>query len=218
MADGAVDFVLSKLNREVGDRSDANAVNVSYEIPPSAVREAIINAIAHRDYNSLGSVQITLFSDRLVVSSPGKLNSGLTVNDLTKLHESFPNNPKIAEPLFLAHYIEKAGTGTTDIITSCKSLGLPTPAFEVEEHVVRVLICRKLALGEINGEIKLTQKQMEVLMLIKANKGKNLSYLSKLYKSGTSTALRNHITALKNKGLVKFEGSKKNGGYIATIS
>lgn len=67
MADGAVDFVLSKLKREVGDRSGANAVNVSYEIPPSAVREAIINAIAHRDYNSFGSVQITLFSDRLVV-------------------------------------------------------------------------------------------------------------------------------------------------------
>ena len=219
MADGAVDFVLSKLNREVGDRSGANAVNVSYEIPPSAVREAIINAIAHRDYNSLGSVQITLFSDRLVVSSPGKLNSGLTVNDLTKLHESFPNNPKIAEPLFLAHYIEKAGTGTTDIITSCKLFGLPTPAFEVEQHVFRVIIYRKPAHGEINGEIngeiKLTQKQMEVLQLIKANKGKNLSYLSKLYKSGTPTALRNHIAALKNKGVVKFEGANKTGGYFA---
>ena len=114
----------------------------------------------------------------------------------------------------LEYLIREAGTGTTDIITSCKLFGLPIPAFEVEQHVFRVIIYRKPAYGEINGEIKLTQKQMEVLQLIKANKGKNLSYLSKLYKSGTPTALRNHISALKNKGLVKFEGSKKNGGYI----
>jgi predicted HTH transcriptional regulator len=49
----------------------SNAVPVAYEMPPEVVREAIVNAVAHRDYTSAGSVQVMLFSDRIEVWNPG---------------------------------------------------------------------------------------------------------------------------------------------------
>ena len=71
LVDQAVDFVLSKINLAVGTRERSNQAPVAYEMPPEVVREAIVNAVAHRDYTSNGSVQVMLFSDRLEVWNPG---------------------------------------------------------------------------------------------------------------------------------------------------
>lgn len=78
VADAAVAFVLSKLDLRVGTRDNCIEAHREYEIPSSAVAEAIINAVAHRDYVSSGSVQVELFSDRLVVRNPGTINPALT--------------------------------------------------------------------------------------------------------------------------------------------
>lgn len=59
----AADFVLSKLNRSVGTRAESNQAPVRYEIPPDVIREAIVNAIAHRDYTSPGAVQVSVFAE-----------------------------------------------------------------------------------------------------------------------------------------------------------
>jgi hypothetical protein len=69
MIESAVDFVLSKINLYVGDRSKSVTVDVEYEIPKQAVTEAIVNAVAHRDYTSNASVQVMLFADRLALRS-----------------------------------------------------------------------------------------------------------------------------------------------------
>lgn len=71
--DQAVDFVLSKINLAVGTRTEGTQVPVTYEIPPEVVREAIVNAVAHRDYTSNGSVQVMRFADRLEIWNPGTL-------------------------------------------------------------------------------------------------------------------------------------------------
>jgi hypothetical protein len=97
MADAAVTFVLSKLDLRVGTRSRGVEAPREYEIPISAVSEAIINAIAHRDYTSTGSVQVELFSDRLVVRNPGTINPALSKDDLFVEHASYPNNSLIAD-------------------------------------------------------------------------------------------------------------------------
>ena len=72
-ADQARDFVLAKINRSIGTRAKSNIAPASYELPPDAIGEAIINAIAHRDYYSNGSVEVRLFADRLEVWNPGRL-------------------------------------------------------------------------------------------------------------------------------------------------
>lgn len=129
LVDQAVDFVMSKVDRAVGTRANGPQAPVTYELPRDAVAEAIVNAVAHRDYTSNASVQVMLFADRLEVWSPGELPPTLTPELLRRPHASIPRNPLIAEPLFLAHYIEKAGTGTLDIISLCKDAGLPEPDF-----------------------------------------------------------------------------------------
>lgn len=129
LVDQAVDFVMSKVARAVGTRAESNAAPVTYELPREAVAEAIVNAVAHRDYASNASVQVMLFADRLEVWNPGELPSSLSPERLTRPHASIPRNPLLAGPLFLAGYIEQAGTGTLDMIARCRDAGLRAPEF-----------------------------------------------------------------------------------------
>lgn len=129
LVDQAVDFVMSKIARTVGTRAQGPEAPVEYELPRDAVAEAIVNAVAHRDYASNASVQIMLFSDRLEVWNPGELPPPLTVERLRKPHASIPRNPLICEPMFLVRYAEKAGSGILDMIALCGQAGLPDPDF-----------------------------------------------------------------------------------------
>ena len=125
----AVDFVASRINARVGTRKRSAQVPIDFELPLEAVREAIVNAVAHRDYTSKGSIQIMLFKNRLEIWNPGQLPTGITIEQLYEVHESFPNNPLISNPLYLAGYAERLGTGTADIIRQCLAIGLKPPTF-----------------------------------------------------------------------------------------
>ena len=130
LVDQAVDFVLSKINLSVGTRAESVQAPVRYEIPKEVVTEAIVNAVAHRDYTSNASVQVMLFTDRVEVLNPGRLPPSLTLEQLRVAHTSIPNNPLLAESLYLAQYIERMGTGTLDMISRCNDAGLPEPEFD----------------------------------------------------------------------------------------
>jgi predicted HTH transcriptional regulator len=168
LVDQAVDFVLSKINLAVGTRERSTQVPVAYEIPPEVVREAIVNAVAHRDYTSNGSVQVMLFADRLEVWNPGNLPPPLTLEKLREPHGSVPGNPLLAEPLYLAKYIERMGTGTGDMIRRCREAGLPEPVFSVSDGFV-VTIRRKAVqvTGEVTGEVaeEVTGEVRKLLMV-----------------------------------------------------
>lgn len=138
----AVDFVLSRIDVSVGTRKEFNQAPLTYEIPRAAIAEAIVNAIAHRDYTSSGSVQIMLFPDRLEIWNPGQLPHNLTLSNLKKPHSSFPANPLIAEPLYLTGYIERLGTGILDMISLCKNAGLKSPDFR-QDDVFKTVLWRK---------------------------------------------------------------------------
>jgi hypothetical protein len=132
LVDQAVDFVMSKVARAVGTRALGPQAPVEYELPREAVAEAIVNAVAHRDYASNASVQVSLFADRLEVWNPGELPPALTIAQLRRPHASIPRNPLIAEPMFLARYAEKAGSGILDMIARFRKAGLPAPQFRQE--------------------------------------------------------------------------------------
>lgn len=133
LVDQAVDFVMSKLALTVGTRSESAQVPVTYEIPREVVAEGIVNAVAHRDYCSSGSVQVMLFADRLEIWNPGRLPSTLSVARLREPHGSVPHNPLVAEPLNLAKYIERMGTGIRDMIRRCRAVGLREPEFRLTD-------------------------------------------------------------------------------------
>ena len=139
LVDQAIDFVMSKINVSVGTRELGPQAPVEYEFPRDVVAEAIVNAIAHRDYNSNGSVQVMLFSDRLEIWNPGTLPPALTLAKLRQPHGSIPGNPLLAEPLYLTKYIERMGTGIRDMIRKCVAAGLPEPEFFLTDGFVTTI-------------------------------------------------------------------------------
>lgn len=139
LVDEAIDFVMSKIAAQVGTRSESAQAPVTYEIPRDVVAEAIVNAIAHRDYTSNGSAQVMLFSDRLEITNPGELPRSLTLDALRHPHNSVPHNPLIAESLYLTQYIERMGTGTGDMIRLCQDAGLPEPEFSIRGGFVTTI-------------------------------------------------------------------------------
>ena len=158
MIDKAVGFVMSRIDARVGTRDHSVDAPVEYELPESAVAEAIANAVAHRDYSSNGSVQVMLFRDRLEVWNPGKLPDGFTVQKLREVHSSEPTNPVIAHPLFLAGYIEHLGTGTTDIIAACEQYGLQAPEF-IQTEDFRTIIYRRAKVTDLDEKINRAQEE-----------------------------------------------------------
>jgi len=168
VVDQAVDFVLSKINLAVGTRAASTQAPVTYEIPPEVVREAIVNAVAHRDYTNNGSVQVMLFADRLEVWNPGALPPSLTLAKLRQPHGSVPANPLLAEPMYLVKYIERMGTGIRDMIRRCREAGLPEPQFAVTDgFVVTVQRQRTLAARpELQPESRPQSLETRVLLLL----------------------------------------------------
>ena len=167
-ADQARDFVLAKLNRAVGTRATSITAPATYELPPDAVGEAIVNAIAHRDYHSHASVEVRLFADRLEVWNPGALPGNLTLADLSTDHPSIPANPLIAESLYLARYIEKAGSGTQRMIELCRAAGLPAPGFELRSGSFVLTLWRDWLTDEVLAEFDLSQRQREAVLAAKS--------------------------------------------------
>ena len=174
LVDQATNFVMSRIDTWVGSHNQFNtaAAPSRPELPIDAVHESICNAVAHRDYTDNGSVQVMLFQDRLEVWNPGTLPYGLTIPQLEEPHKSQPHNPLIAEPMFLKGYIEKAGTGTEDIISKCMNYGLDKPEFH-QDSDFKVIIWRKqvdqktdeviLKNGEVDQKIpQVGQKRNEV--------------------------------------------------------
>ncbi|MDR0683045.1 MAG: DUF4062 domain-containing protein [Dysgonamonadaceae bacterium] len=153
LVDQAVNFVLSKIDYAVGTRSRSAVAPTAYEIPPEVIEEAIVNAIAHRDYDSTASVQVMLFSDRLEITNPGQLPSQLSIEKLKEDHASYPKNPLLAEVLYLAHYIERMGTGIQDITKHCLEYGLPEPEFKMRDGFVAIIHRKKgLAFEKIDTD------------------------------------------------------------------
>ena len=139
LVDQAIDFVMSKINVSVGTREYGPQAPVKYELPRDVVAEAIVNAVAHRDYSNNGSVQVMLFADRLDVWNPGTLPPALTLDKLREPHGSFPRNPLLAESLYLTKYIERMGTGTGDMIKKCVEADLPEPDFKLTDGFVTTI-------------------------------------------------------------------------------
>ena len=107
--------------------------------PPLATREALANALCHRDYSiGGGSVGIAVYDDRLEVTSSGSLHFGLTPEKLFAPHESRPWNPLIARTFYRRGIIEEWGSGTLKMADLASSSGLPVPEIEDDGGAVTV--------------------------------------------------------------------------------
>ena len=113
----------------------------SYELPVVAIREAIINAVAHRSLQMNSCVQVALYDDRLEVSSPGALFGGLTIEQAISGSTAL-RNPTIAKLFKEMELFESWGTGLRRIQEQCDKFGLPDPEFQEIGNLFRVNIFR----------------------------------------------------------------------------
>jgi predicted HTH transcriptional regulator len=210
--DKAEEFVLGKIDRHVGDRSAGSRAPVEFEIPREAISEAIVNAVAHRDYRSKGFVQVFVFSDRVEVWNPGALPPGLTPELLKAPHGSLPHNPLIAEPLFRTQYIEKAGTGTTDMIADCLDAGLPEPNFEQRGPHFVVTIWRDWLTEEMINKLDLSERLAKAVVIIKKSGRSTNSEYQAAFKVSRITATRD-LDALCQKAILQKVGTTGKGTY-----
>jgi predicted HTH transcriptional regulator len=212
--DMAVDFVMSKLNRSVGTRAESVQVPVRYEIPHDVVREAIVNAVAHRDYTSAGSVQVSVFADRVEVWNPGTLPSSLTPESLRHPHGSIPRNHRICEVLFLARYIEKYGTGTLMMIRESLAHDLPEPSFVQRGGEFTIALWRDWLTDKVVTELQLNERQVKAVRHAKISGRISTGEYRAMAKISESTALRElrHLTKLCV--LEKVGGSGRAAHYV----
>jgi predicted HTH transcriptional regulator len=213
LVDQALDFVLSKISRRIGTREHSVQAPVEYELPQEAVREAIVNAVAHRDYASKASVQVMLFADRLEVWNPGELPPALTPERLREPHASIPHNPLIAEPLYLARYIEKAGSGTLDMIERCREAALPAPDFEERAGQFVTTLWRDWLTAEVIDHLKLNDRQLLCVKTLKVERQTTTMAYQNLVGCSRRTAARD-LDELLNKGIIQRQGAGRSAYYV----
>lgn len=113
------------------------------EIPVEALREALINALCHRLLDSpSGSVGISIFDDRVEIENTGHLPNELTVETIKLPHRSYPQNPIIADALYMTAFLESWGTGVSRMVDACKSVGLPEPEYGTDGAFVWITFKR----------------------------------------------------------------------------
>lgn len=210
------EFVLSRLARSVGTRDAASTAPVTYELPPDAVTEAIVNAIAHRDYTSSASVEVRLLADRLEVWNPGVLPPNLSVEALLIDHPSVPANPLIADPLYLAGYIEKAGSGTQAMVRQCVEQGVAEPAFEQRNGSFVVTFYRDWLTPEVLSTFDLNDRQQVAIQFLKAQARIGNTEYQRITGASKRTAFRD-LTDLVEKGLVQQVGQRGRSVHFVLV-
>ena len=210
--DQAVEFVLGKLDRSVGTRMKSTQAPVEFEIPRAVITEAIVNAVTHRNYRHNGFVQVIVFADRIEIWNPGELPPGLTPEMLREPHAPIPRNPLIAEPLFRVKYVEKAGTGTTDMIADCREAGLPEPDFEQRGPHFVVTLWRNWLTDSVMDQLGLTDSERQVVALLKdGGRITNKSYQERF--GVTKPTASRHLEAMTSKGVLEKIGTTGRGTY-----
>lgn len=104
----------------------------TYPVPYDALREAILNAVIHKDYSSSAPIQIKVYENRMTIWNPGPLPEGWTNEKLRQPHSSEPSNPRVANAFFRSGEIESWGRGIWRIFDACQQAGFPAPKIEQE--------------------------------------------------------------------------------------
>lgn len=105
---------------------------ISYPMPEPALREALLNAVVHRDYSVPAPIQIRVHDHRLRIHNPGPLREGWTLETLLGLHAFYPRNPNIANAFYWLGEIETWGRGIAWILRACRRAGTPEPEIRPE--------------------------------------------------------------------------------------
>jgi ATP-dependent DNA helicase RecG len=211
-------FVVSNLERSVRLVGLERLEEIEY--PVEAVREAIVNAVAHRDYQTGGDgIRILLYADRLEFHSPGRLPGHVTVKNIVQ--ERFSRNEIIVQVLSDLGYIERLGYGIDRMIRLMAEAGLPPPRFEETPAGFRVTLQgRRGTLLSAEAEIHrwrhlgLNERQEKALDYL-ANRGRITNReLQDLCPDVSAETIRRDLADLVSRNLLLKIGEKRATYYI----
>ena len=185
--------------------------------PPLATREALANALCHRDYSiGGGSVGVALYDDRLEVTSSGSLHFGLTPEQLFTPHESRPWNPLIARTFYRRGVIEEWGSGTLKMAEMATRAGLPVPEIEDASGAVTVRFRHRQPLppssGSTSGPVE--RRELILALLDRVEDGLTRREISSRLGSAVSERqVRRALEELRDAGLVVSPGRGRTGRW-----
>jgi len=194
--------------------------------PMEAIRELILNALAHRDWTRSTDIELRIFSNRLEIISPGALPGSMTIEKM-KAGQRYARNALIMEVLREYNYVEERGMGIrTKVIPQVKSITGKEPVFTADEDSLMITIYRdettiapvNASDGEtinetINETIKLTAIQKDILTEITSNPSVTYKEIGDKLGVYRATVAR-HISLLKRTGVISRIGSRKTGYWI----
>jgi len=184
----------------------------TYEYPKDAIREALLNAIAHKDYSGGVPIQISVYKDKIMIWNEGTLPEDWTIETLLDKHSSKPYNPDIANALFRSGYIESWGRGITKMISLCKEAGLPEPNFYYKTSGIWAVFQKDIFNEDHLQTLGLNNRQVKAVLYAK-EKGKitNSEY-QKINDCSRNTA-SNDLAELVVKEILKPSGQKGAGAF-----
>lgn len=184
------------------------------EYPPFAVREALVNAVCHRDYRLKGRrIEIRMYADRMEVISPGGLPGFITVDNLVEEH--FSRNPRLVSGLFQWGYIEELGLGIDRMIEDMVQGGHPPPRFRAAPYSFTVTLFNARERRAMpRWETQMNERQARALTYVR-DKGSitNREY-RELCPDVTPETLRLDLNDLVDRGVLLRIGAKKGTYYI----
>jgi len=184
------------------------------EYPPFAVREALVNAVCHRDYRLQGRrVEVRMFADRMEVISPGGLPGFITVDNIVDEH--FSRNPRIVKGLFQWGYIEELGLGIDRMIESMVQAGHPPPEFKARPHAFTVTLYNNRSRKIIpKWQGNMNERQIRAVEFVQTNgRIANREY-QQICPDVSPETLRLDLSDMVDKGLLLKIGANKGTYYI----
>ena len=198
-----------------------------YFVPEAALREALLNAICHKQYQSRIPIQVSVYDDRLYVANIGSLPENWTLDNLLGKHASKPYNPDIASVFYLAGYIESWGRGVEKICEALEKDGLPMPEYTVHPGDImikftgpedRIIRFSEKVTDRVTDRVtdKVTEKELKVLELLSEDPGYTMPQLAEIMSVSRKT-ITTYIKSLKEKGLIERIGSDRKGYWKIKI-
>ena len=190
-----------------------------WDYPIKALREAVINALIPRDYFQTGAeIQIRVYDDRVVITNPGSLPEGMTVDELRQEgHRSLPRNTLLAQVFYYGELLEKWGTGTSRMITLCRNHGIPEPEFSAHPDWFSVTFAKDFYTDENLLALGLSDRQLKAVQYVREHgRITNTGYqkVAEVQKRESSRDLKE----LVEKGVFEKPGSVTGKGTYYTLS
>lgn len=206
----AIDLLFTKyIKAFISYENKINRIE-TYEYPKDAIREALLNAIAHKDYSGGVPIQISVYKDKIMIWNEGQLPEDWTIETLIAKHSSKPYNPDIAMAFYRSGYIESWGRGITKMTDLCVEAGLPKPTFYYKSSGIWAVFQKDILNAEYLQTLGLNDRQVKGVLYAK-DKGKitNSEYqeINDIKKSVTATELQD----LTDKGVLVKVGSTGRG-------